>query len=233
MSKPVCVIVGIGPGNGAAFARKFHNEGYAVALLSRKTDYSKQLEQELESSQSYACDVSDVAQIQSVFDQISQELGPVDTLLYNAGAGHFRNIENATMEDFEIDWQVNVRGCAAAAQAVIPKMIEAGKGNIVVSGATASLKGGANFAPFASSKAGQRNLVQSMARHLGPKGIHVAYVIIDAVIALPRTREAMPDKPDEFFIRPDDIANSVYFLTQQTPTGWTFELDLRPAIEKW
>jgi NAD(P)-dependent dehydrogenase (short-subunit alcohol dehydrogenase family) len=87
--------------------------------------------------------------------------------------------------------------------------------------------------PFAAAKSAQRSLAQSLARHLGPERIHVAYVVIDGIIDLPRTREQMPDKPDTFFMRSNDIAQTVFFLTQQPPQAWTFELDLRPFGEKW
>ena len=108
-----------------------------------------------------------------------------------------------------------------------------GKGNIVVIGATASLKGGANFLPFASAKAGQRSMAQSLARQLWPEKIHVSYVILDGIVNLAQTRKHMPDKADEFFMEPKEIAESVYFLTQQNQQAWTFELDLRPYAEKW
>jgi NAD(P)-dependent dehydrogenase (short-subunit alcohol dehydrogenase family) len=112
-------------------------------------------------------------------------------------------------------------------------MLAGGRGTIIVTGATASLRGGANFAAFASGKAAQRSLAQSMARSLGPKGIHVAYVVVDGVIDIPRTRALMPDRPDEKFLRPEDIASSVFHLVQQRRSAWTFELDLRPFTEQW
>ncbi|MFQ5972749.1 MAG: SDR family NAD(P)-dependent oxidoreductase [Alphaproteobacteria bacterium] len=233
MSGPVCAVVGVGPGNGAAFARKFSAEGYRVALLARNEAYLAELEGEIENSKAYAHDVGDVARASEVFGRVKGELGPVEILVYNAGAGHFKNVEEATVEDFETDWRVNTLGCLVAAQQVIPDMRAAKGGNIVIIGATASLRGSARFAPFASAKAAQRNLAQSMARHLGPEGIHVSYVIIDGVIDLPRTRQRMPDRPDDFFLDPNDIAQSVFFLTRQPRSAWTFELDVRPFGEKW
>ena len=108
-----------------------------------------------------------------------------------------------------------------------------GKGSIIVIGATASLKGAADFVAFASAKAAQRSLTQSLARKLGPEGIHVAYVIIDAMVDMPASRAMVPDAPDSFFARPDDIAESVFFLARQPRSAWTFELDLRPFAERW
>ena len=233
MTRPLCVVVGVGPGNGASFARTFDDKGYQVVLLARNYSFLNELASELNNAKSYVCDVTDVEQIQSVFDAIHSDLGTVDTLVYNAGSGVFKDVESTTVEEFTSSWEINARGCFMISQQVIPKMIEAKKGSIVVIGATASLRGGAFTTAFASAKAAQRSLAQSMARHLGPKGIHVSYVIIDGVIDLKRTRERMPDKPDEFFLNPMDVAKSVYNLTQQSKSAWTFELDLRPSIEKW
>jgi len=112
-------------------------------------------------------------------------------------------------------------------------MIAAGGGTILVTGATASLRGGAAFAAFASAKAGQRALAQSMARLLGPKGVHVAYVVIDGVIDMPRTRESMANAPKEPFLAPDAIAETYWQVASQDRSAWTFELDLRPFTEKW
>ena len=233
MSRPVCVIVGVGPGNGAAMARRFSIEGYAVALLARSTDYSSQLASELEESRAYACDVTDADQIRAAFAAIRADLGEVDTLIYNAGSGVFGSIEDTTAADFETAWRINALGAFLAAGEVIPAMKAAGQGNIILTGATASLRGGANFATFASAKAAQRSLAQSMARHLGPSGIHVAIVIVDGVIDLPRTRKMMPDRPDDAFLAPDAIADTIYRLTRQDRSAWTFELDVRPYSESW
>ena len=233
MNKPVCVIVGVGSGNGASFARKFAGEGYSVAMLSRNMEYLEQLAEEIPDSQAYQYDVTQINQAAAIFDRIESEMGVISVLVYNAGAGAFDNIENADVESFQRAWEVNTRGLFVAAKQVIPQMRKLKGGSIVIIGATASIKGGANFTPFASAKAAQRSLAQSMARYLDPEKIHVAYIIIDGVIDLERTRKAMPDKPDDYFINPDDLAESVWFLTQQPSSAWTFELDLRPFGEKW
>jgi NAD(P)-dependent dehydrogenase (short-subunit alcohol dehydrogenase family) len=160
-------------------------------------------------------------------------MGPVDVLLYNAGSGQWANFEEITAEGLEAGWRVNVLGLMVAGQAVAPDMIRRGGGAIVVTGATASLRGAAGTAAFASATAGQRALAQSMATHLGPKGVHVGHGIVDGVVDLPTTRARMGDKPDEFFLKPDRIAEAVYFLAHQDPSAWTFELDLRPFGERW
>lgn len=233
MSKPVCVIVGVGSGNGESFARKFAAEGYRVAMLSRNIDYLQQLAADIPDSQAYQYDVTEIDKAAAVFNRIESEMGTISVLVYNAGAGAFANIDDATVESYQKAWEVNARGLFVAAKQVIPQMRKLQGGNIVIIGATASIKGGANFTPFASAKAAQRSLAQSMARYLDPEKIHVSYIIIDGVIDLERTRNAMPDKPDDYFINPDHIAESVYFLTQQPSSTWTFELDLRPFGEQW
>ena len=210
MTKPVCVIVGVGPGNGASFARKFRQQGYQVVILARNEAYLAELSRQLDGAPFYSCDVTNVSQVEAVFQNILRQFGEVDTLIYNAGAGQFKNVEDTTVEEFERSWQINALGCFVACKQLLPAMIDAGRGNFVVIGATASLRGSAKAAPFASAKAAQRSLAQSMARHLGPKGIHVSYVIVDGVIDLPRTRKHLADMPDEFFLKPDDIAQSVF-----------------------
>ena len=234
MSKPVCVVIGAGPGNGAAFGRRFVDAGYSVALLARQADKVEAMAGELGGdARGYSYDATDPDAAPGVFERIVSDLGPVNTLVYNAGSGSFKSIDDATIEDFELGWRTNTLGCVIAAKQVIPGMRQAGGGNIVVIGATASVRGGARAAPFASAKAAQRSLAQSLARQLGPEGIHVAYVIIDGVINLERTRARMPDKPEDFFLNPDDIAEAVYMLSQQKRSAWTFELDVRPFGERW
>lgn len=233
MSKPVCAVVGVGPGNGSAIARRFAAQGYAVALLARHGDRLADLERELDGARAYSGDATDAGQVKETFARIEREMGPVNVLVHNAGSGHFKNFDDTTPADFEADWKINALGLLLTGQAVVPQMRRQGCGAIVVIGATASLTGNAGFAPFAAAKSAQRSLAQSMARHLDPEGIHVAYVIIDAVVDLPRTREMMPDKPDDFFAKPEHIAEAVWFLSQQPKSAWTFELDLRPFGEKW
>jgi len=233
MTRGVCTVVGAGPGNGAAIARRFAASGYRVALCARDARRLAALAAEIEGAAPYCYDVCDPAAAPRVFAEIRAGLGPVNVLVYNAGAGAFAHIDDATLDDFQTAWEVNARGLFLAVKEVLPDLRAAGGGSIVVIGATASLKGGANFAPFASAKAAQRSLAQSLARHLGPERIHVAYVILDGILNLPRTRERMPDRPDEFFMEPAAVADSVYFLTQQPAQAWTFELDLRPFGERW
>jgi len=232
MVKPTCVVMGVGPGNGAAFARKFNHEGYQVALLARSQSYLDKLKAELKDAKSYACDVTKPDQISDVFSRIQSEMGPIETLIYNAGSGHSCTIENLDIYEFESDWKINSLGCAFSSQLVASEMMKRSQGNIIIVGATASLRGGANFTSFASAKAAQHSLAQSMARHLWPKGVHVAYLIIDGPVGESHALDGSV-RDGQAFLKPSDIAESAYFLTTQAKSAWTFELDLRPHVEKW
>lgn len=226
MSRPVCAIVGAGPGNGAAFAKRFADDGYAIALLARSTDFSNELAAKLEDARAYACDATDPASITNVFARIEQELGTVDVLIYNAGGGSWMTVEEITADEFERGWRVNALGGLVASQQVIPAMKKKGAGSILFVGATASLRGVPKTAGFASAKAAQRALAQSMAKHLWPQGIHVALIIIDGGIGNPGESEG--EKLD-----PNDIASLAHNLTTQPASCWSFEVDARPHKEKW
>jgi NAD(P)-dependent dehydrogenase (short-subunit alcohol dehydrogenase family) len=231
--KRVCVIAGVGPGNGAAFARRFASEGYAVALLARTTGLTATIASSLPEARAYACDVTDAGAIARTFEAVRRELGEVEVLVYNAGSGVWGTVEEVTAADYEASWRVNALGAFLASKQVIPAMKRAGRGSIVFVGATASRKGGARSASFSSAKGAQRNLAESMARALWPAGIHVALIVVDGVVDLPRTRERMPDKPASFFIQPDDVAEIGFRLTQQRPSAWSFEVEARPFGESW
>lgn len=227
------MITGVGAGNGASFSRRFTREGYRVVMLARNLTYLETLAKEIPGSVAMECDVRDPDAIRDVFARIHEEIGTVDTLIYNAGAGEWASIMDTSLEGMQSSWATNTLGLVACAQQVIPSMTENGEGNIMVIGATASLRGGTQSTAFASAKAAQRSVAQSMARDLGPKGIHVGYLIIDGIIDIERTRERFPDRADDFFMQPDAIADSVYALTQQDRSAWAFEIDLRPYGEKW
>jgi NAD(P)-dependent dehydrogenase (short-subunit alcohol dehydrogenase family) len=233
MSKPVCAVVGVGPGNGASLARRFSAEGYSVALLARSTRFSEGLASELGDARAYACDASDPEAVENTFAQIAEDMGDVDALVYNAGSGTWGTVEEIEFEAFELAWRINTLGALVAARQVIPSMKKKGKGDILFIGATASRRGGVKTAAFAPAKAAQKSLAESMARHLGPAGIHVALVIVDGMVDLPKTREMLPDKPDEFFIKPDELADTAFALTQQKRSAWSFEVEARPFGEVW
>ncbi|WP_053237106.1 SDR family NAD(P)-dependent oxidoreductase [Sandaracinus amylolyticus] len=231
--RPVCVVIGVGPGIGASLARRFAREGYAVALLARSLEHTRALEGELPESRAFACDASDGASIASAFARIRSELGEPEVLLYNAGSGVFGTFEDVSAEQLEQAWKVNTLGLFHASREVIGAMKARGRGTVLVTGATASLRGGARFAAFAQAKAAQRSLAQSMARTLWPSGVHVAVVIVDGMVDLPRTRAMRGDLPQEAFLAPDDVAEAMWTLHRQPRSAWTFELDVRPHVETW
>lgn len=232
-TKPVCAVVGIGPGNGAALARRFAREGYAVALLARRTETSAKLASELPDARAYACDVTDEKSVAETFAAIAKEMGPVEVVAYNAGSGTWGTVEEITPENFEGAWRTNALGLLLVSQQVIPAMKTKGSGAIVIVGATASRRGMPRTTAFAPAKAAQKSLAEAMAKHVGPMGIHVALIILDGVVDLDRTRKAMPDKGDDFFIKPDDVAETAWWLTRQPRSAWSFEVEARPFGEKW
>ncbi len=232
-NRPVCVVVGVGPGNGAASARRFAAQGYQVALVARSTDVTQALASALDGARAYKCDVTDAAAVERTFSAIRTELGEVEVLVYNPGGGVWANVEEITPQDFEASWRTNVLGALLASKQVIPAMKQRRHGSIVFIGATASRRGVARTAAFAPAKAAQKSLAESMARHLWPAGIHVALVVLDGVVDTPSTRKRLPDKADNFFIRPDDVAENVFMLTQQKASAWSFEIEARPFGETW
>ena len=232
-AKKVCVVVGVGPGNGAALGRRFAKEGYAVALLARSNVTSGPLAASLVDARAYNCDITDAASVTHSFEAVTREMGPVSALVFNAGSGIWGTVEDIDPAAFEGAFRVNALGLLLAAKQVIPAMKKLGGGNIVVIGATSSRRGVARTAAFAPAKAAQRSLTESMARHLWPQGIHVSLVIVDGVVDLPRTRAVMKDKPDDFFIAPDDLADTAFHLTTQPRSAWSFEIEARPYKETW
>jgi NAD(P)-dependent dehydrogenase (short-subunit alcohol dehydrogenase family) len=168
-----------------------------------------------------------------VDSRVRAELGEVDVLVYNAGSGSWGSIEEITPEAFEAAWRVNALGSLLVARQVIPAMKRAGAGSIIFIGATASLRGMPRTAAFAPAKAAQRILAESMARSLWPAGIHVALVVLDGVVDLPKTREMMPDKSEDFFIKPKDVAESAFWLSGQARSAWSFAIEARPFGETW
>lgn len=230
--KPLTLIAGAGPGNGMAFARAFAPDG-ALALLNRSTDDIQAEADALPDAATYACDVTDAAQIAAALDAVRAKSGEVTTLIYNAGSAAFGGFEDMTADKFEESWRINALGGFLFAKQVVPAMKAAGQGTIVFVGATASLRGGPNSAAFGPAKAAQRSLAESMARSLWPLGIHVALVVLDGRVDSPRAREASPDLPDHAFIDPNAVAAAVRTLTDQPRNAWTFELILRPSVEEW
>ena len=230
---PVAVVTGVGPGTGAAIARRFAGGGYAVAMLARNRERLESLQREIANSHAYQCDVTDEAQLDSTIAAIRTDLGTPGVLIHNAVGGAFGNFMEIDPTVLNRNFQVNTMALLYLARRLAPAMIEAGHGAIIASGNTSALRGKANFAGFAPTKAAQRILAESIARELGPKGIHVAYVLIDAVIDLEWTRKRWPDAPDDFFIKPTAIAGEVWHVAHQDRSAWSFNVEVRPFRETW
>jgi NAD(P)-dependent dehydrogenase (short-subunit alcohol dehydrogenase family) len=233
MTQAICVVTGVGPGTGSALARRFARGGYRVAMMARDVERLARLEREIPGSKGYACDVSDAAQVEATADRIERELGAPDVLVHNAIGGAFGTFLEIDPAVLNRNFQINTMGLLYLARRFAPAMISAGRGTIIVTGNTSALRGKASFSGFAPTKAAQRILAESMARDLGPKGVHVVYIVIDAVIDVPRQRERFKDKPNEFFVKPAAIAEEAFHLTQQDRSAWSFNVELRPYGEIW
>lgn len=233
MSGKTCAIIGFGAGLGAAYAKTFHEAGYKLALLSRSGAEFSGARTDI-NAKSYSCDAADPNNLKAVLDAVERDLGHIDVVIYNADLASFGTLKEVTEDQFEKSWRVGALGLFAAAKLLAPRMSERGSGSIIVSGATASLRGNIWTTAFAPTKAAQRILAQSLAKQLGPKGVHVAYIVIDGVIDTADTRENFaPNEPDEFFIDPNGIAEAALMVVNQKRSAWTFEIDLRPFGEKW
>ncbi len=232
-TKPVAVVTGVGPGTGAAIARRFANGDYAVAMLARNRERLVSLAREIPNSHAYPCDVTDEAQLDITFGAIRAELGEPKVLIHNAVGGAFGNFMEIDPKVLNQNFQVNTMALLYLARRLAPAMVAAGEGAIIASGNTSALRGKANFAGFAPTKAAQRILAESIARELGPKGVHVAYVLIDAVIDLEWTRKRFPNAPNEFFIAPAAIAEEIWHVAHQDRCAWSFNVEIRPFRETW
>jgi len=232
MTKPVAVVVGVGPGLGSAVARRFAAAGLAVAVARRRPEGSVDLAEEI-GGRVYACDATEQDSVESMFATIDRELGTPRVAVYNAGAYKPGGILEIEAADFERCWRVGCLGGFHVGQAAAKRMVEAGEGTIIFTGATASLRGSAKFANLAVPKFGLRALAQSMARDLGPRGVHVAHSIIDGQIAGERASHSAEERGQDAVLAPDAIAEAYYQLHVQPRSAWTQELDLRPWVEKF
>lgn len=233
MAEPVCVISGVGPGTGSALVRRFAAGGYRIAMLARTAERLADLAKQVPAAKAYVCDVSDQEQVNTALASVERDMGVPSVLIHNAvgGAwGTFMDIDPAVLNR---NFQVNTMGLLYLARRVTPGMVNTGDGAIIVTGNTSAQRGRANFAGFAPTKAAQRILAEAMARDLGPKGVHVAYIVIDAVIDAPWARERYKDKPDDFFIAPAAIADEAWHLASQPRSAWSFNVEVRPHAETW
>lgn len=230
----VAVVVGAGPGLGAALARTFAAAGMAVAVAARRADKAEALAGSLGGrGRGYACDASDEAAVERLFDAVQADLGAPDLVVFNAGAFVRKGFLETEVEEFERCWRIGCLGGFLVGRRAARGMLPRGRGTILFTGATASLRGGAGFHNLAVPKFGLRALAQSMARELGPKGIHVAHVIIDGQILSERYAGLAQERPPDALLAPDAIAENYLHLHRQHRSAWTQELDLRPWVERF
>jgi NAD(P)-dependent dehydrogenase (short-subunit alcohol dehydrogenase family) len=232
MAKDVALIVGVGPGLGAALARRFAQGGLAVAVAARRVDALSELAREI-GGRAYACDATEEDSVGQLFTAVERDLGRPTVVVYNAGAFSPGSVLEINAAEFERCWRALCLGGFLVGQCAARGMVEAGRGTILLTGATASLRGGARFANLAVGKFGLRALAQSMARELGPKGVHVAHIVIDGQIRSERYAELEKQRPADGLLDPDAIAEAYWHLHMQTRSAWTLEIDLRPWVEKF
>ena len=236
MSRPVCLVTGVGPakGTGAEVAKRFAEGGYQVAMLARNKDNLTKLEQMIKGTKAFPCDVGDLEPLVNTIQSVRDELGAPSVIVHNAAKSSRGSILDLDPEDLERNFRVNTTALLYLARETIPGMLQAGQGAILVTGNTSATRGITNWGFFASTKAAQRILAESIAREFGPKGIHTAYFVIDALIDTPRTRPIMgAGKPDEFFSKASAIADEMFHVAHQDRSTWSFNVELRPFGEVW
>lgn len=237
----VALIVGAGDAIGSAIARKFAEEGLTVCAARRNGDKLQPLIDELAQqglqAHAFSCDARKEDQVQELFRHIETDIGPIDLVVFNIGANVPMGILDTSSQKFFKIWEMACFSGFLTGREAARVMEPRGKGTIIFTGATASVRGSAGFAAFASAKHGLRALAQSMARELGPKNIHVAHVIIDAAVDTQWILENVPKaqelKQQDGIVLPDDLADNYMHLYKQPRNAWTFELDVRPWIERW
>jgi len=232
-AKGSVLVAGVGPGLGIAVAKRFAREGYRVAMLARSRDRLAALAaQDPDRLVAMPCELTDPAAVSAVFEETERRLGPLACAVFNAGAFRPGSILDIAPNDFERCWRVGAFAGFLMGQAAARRMVTHGSGTILFTGATASLRGGANFANLASPKFALRALAQSMARELGPRGIHVAHVVIDGQVGGTATGEDGGRLPDSR-LAPDAIAEAYLDLHRQHRSAWSQEIDLRPWVERF
>jgi NAD(P)-dependent dehydrogenase (short-subunit alcohol dehydrogenase family) len=244
-ARPLAWIAGVGAsaGLGAALGRRFAREGYAVALTGRTATRVEAVAREIREQGGVAHvlsgDITREDEVRRLAEQV-RELGVLRAGVFNAGNAVRGPTLELSVADFEGAWRTNVIGGLLFAQAVLPRLLDAAASeprSLLFSGATASLRGRPPFAAFASAKAALRSLAQTLAREFGPRGVHVAHVVIDGGIDGERLRESAPQRVtqagDDGLLSPDAIADSYWQLHRQHRSAWTHELDLRPYKESF
>ncbi len=239
--KGVCCVIGAGDATGSAVARRFAREGFTVCAARRNKDALTALVDQITAqggqARAFGLDARHENQVVEFFSQIETEVGPIEAVIFNVGGNvRFPILETTAQKYFKV-WEMCAMAGFLVGREAARVMLPRARGTILFTGATASLRGSAGFAAFAGGKAALRALAQSMARELGPQGLHVAHVVIDGIIDTAFAREHFAEVvrtagPDGI-LNPDHIADAYWWLYQQPRDAWTFELDLRPSTERW
>ncbi len=232
----VAVIAGVGPGLGRSLCVRFARAGFRVAALARRPDEVSALVADAAPAgaiRPIGCDVADPASVSRAFAAIDAAFGPPACTVFNAGTFQRGSVLDTDPAEFERCWRVGTFGGFLVAQAAAKRMVARGQGTILMTGATASWRGGANFVNLAAPKFGLRAVAQSLARELGPQNIHVAHVIVDGQILAERTRHLAAERASDALLDPDAMAETYFMLHAQHRSAWTFELDLRPWVERF
>jgi NAD(P)-dependent dehydrogenase (short-subunit alcohol dehydrogenase family) len=239
----VCLVIGAGDGLGASLARAFAREGLCVCVTRRPRNtesihkLAESIRAEGHEAHAFGLDARLEDDVVALIERIEREIGPIEVLVFNIGANVRFPIVETTLRVYSKVWEMAALAGFLTSREAARRMIERGRGAILFTGATASVRGGAGFAAFAGAKHALRALAQSLARELGPKGIHVAHVVVDGAIDGDFIRSIMPDAAEklarEEILVPDEIAKNYVWLYRQKRSAWTFEIDLRPWSETW
>ena len=237
----VALVIGAGDATGGAIARRFAREGYIACVTRRSADKLQPLIDSIRAeggqAYGYGSDARKEEDVAALFAQIEAEHGPVEVMVFNIGANVPSSILEETARKYFKVWEMACFSGFLNGQAAARRMVARGRGTILFTGATAALRGSANFAAFAGAKHALRALAESMARELGPLNIHVAHVVVDGAIDTAFIRDTFPEryalKDQDGILNPDHIAENYWYLHTQPRDAWTFELDLRPYMERW
>lgn len=237
----VVLVIGAGDATGGAIAKRFAREGYIACVTRRSADKLQPLVDEIRAgggqAHGFASDARKEDEVAALVEQIESSIGPIEAFVFNIGANVPCSILEETARKYFKIWEMACFSAFLTAQAVARRMVPRGRGTILFTGATAGLRGAAHFAAFAGAKHGVRALAQSMARELGPMNIHVGHVVVDGAIDTAFIRDSFPEmyarKEQDGILNPEHIADNYWFLHAQPRDAWTFELDLRPWMERW
>lgn len=241
----VALLVGAGDAIGAAVARRFATGGYKVCIVRREAEKSNALIEELKGQgadvRAYSVDIRNEEAVKALFANVEETVGPIEVCLFNAGSNVNKPILETSQKLFFRAWELACCAGFLVGKEAASHMLKRGRGTMLFTGATASLRGGSGFAAFAAAKFGLRAVAQAMARELGPKNIHVAHLIIDAGVDSPEIHRRLQalkgidasQLPENTLVKTSSIAEAYWYIHHQTADAWTHEVDLRPGVERW